>query len=636
MPEHLLEMVDELIRQGHTVRAACSKVGVSQASYRRARPQVAEYASARERLEADRAKVRESRRTKAAAEGGPKEREGLSPEAKQAYDDFAVFRRRYFGRVSMPWQVDAANRILEELSTPEKSYVVMNAPPGTGKSTLMHDMACWLIARRRNIRILMVSATGKMVRYYGRRLKSSLERTFPYMADDEDKARGLATDAEAVLPEDFGRFKPLKGVWRDDEFIVEQLDGHTGDEKEPTFGAFGLDEENIGFRADVILTDDAFTLDNSRDGPRRDNALDRWDKVVEKRLEPGGVCLVFGQRLGPLDGYRHCLDKKVISGGEARPKYKHILYKAHYEDLCPDPQWDHHGCKPWPDGCLLDPVRLTWQECVSLRHEDMVTWEVVYQQEDVGVGNRLVEPAWVYGGEVDGVTFPGCLDMHRPIGQWPDPAELSERWVSYGVVDPSGVKQWGIEWRVFDVERQVHHVVDIYWQRMTAEEMLGYDTRRQRHIGLMDELQRRSEQSPYPITLWVVEQNAAQRFLLQHQFVSEWRTRHRVHIQPHTSSANKVDVDLGVEALVPTAYRLGLVRLPYRNNARRWLVEEKVAQLMEWTRSKRKRTDLVMTEWFALVWAPRFAPSRRRVSGHRPSWLISARVDRRLLLARRR
>jgi hypothetical protein len=40
------------------------------------------------------------------------------------------------------------------------------------------------------------------------------------------------------------------------------------------------------------------------------------------------------------------------------PIYKHVTYKAHYEDRCVG---DHgKAAAAWPEGCLLDPKRVPW------------------------------------------------------------------------------------------------------------------------------------------------------------------------------------------------------------------------------------------------------------------------------------
>ena len=51
---------------------------------------------------------------------GPKPYERLSPEAKRALEDFDYFRRRYFGRISTPWQTEAGVALCALLESPEK------------------------------------------------------------------------------------------------------------------------------------------------------------------------------------------------------------------------------------------------------------------------------------------------------------------------------------------------------------------------------------------------------------------------------------------------------------------------------------------------------------------------------------
>ena len=110
----------------------------------------------------------------------------LSDEARKALDDFAYFRFRYFGRKSTPWQERAAYellRILEDGSQ-DRKFVVMNEPPGSGKSTLFtHDIPTWLIVRDRTIRIQIGSRTERQARMYVGRIKRSLERESPLRAN---------------------------------------------------------------------------------------------------------------------------------------------------------------------------------------------------------------------------------------------------------------------------------------------------------------------------------------------------------------------------------------------------------------------------------------------------------------------
>ena len=104
---------------------------------------------------------------------GPKKYDQLCAEARRALEDFDYFRRRYFGRVSTPWQNEAGLSLVGLLESPEKEYVVMNMPPGSGKTTLIHDLICWIICRDRGVRLLIGSHTQKVANNMAGRIRKS-------------------------------------------------------------------------------------------------------------------------------------------------------------------------------------------------------------------------------------------------------------------------------------------------------------------------------------------------------------------------------------------------------------------------------------------------------------------------------
>ena len=65
----------------------------------------------------------------------PKTGKQLSADALRALGDFGFFQKRYFGRIATPWQVMAAEQVRNYLDTEDEEYLVVNAPPGSGKST---------------------------------------------------------------------------------------------------------------------------------------------------------------------------------------------------------------------------------------------------------------------------------------------------------------------------------------------------------------------------------------------------------------------------------------------------------------------------------------------------------------------
>jgi hypothetical protein len=223
----------------------------------------------------------------------------LCEEARRGKEDFAFFREYYLGRVPSPWQVEAAVTLVKLLESEEKEFVVMNVPPGAGKSTLFHDVAVWAIIRNRRVRVMIGSVSQNMAKMYSRRIRETLERVQPIEPDPGMVQKGLAVNAGGCLTIDYGRFKPTdKGaLWRAEEFVVEQLDGNGLDNKEPTVRAYGIEAEFIGHRADLCLFDDVASPDNARESVARDKLLERWDGVAEARCDPGGLLAVVGRDL---------------------------------------------------------------------------------------------------------------------------------------------------------------------------------------------------------------------------------------------------------------------------------------------------------------------------------------------------
>jgi hypothetical protein len=562
----------------------------------------------------------------------------LCEEAKRGLVDFDFFRKYYLGRVPSPWQVDAAYKIVQYLESEDKEHLVVNVAPGAGKSTLFHDVAVWCIIRNRGIRILYGSISLNLAKMYSRRIRETLERPVPIQPDPELVRKGLAMNAEGCLAIDYGRFRPTdKGaLWRAEEFIVEQQTQSGLDNKEPTVRAYGFDSEFIGHRADLVLFDDVASPENAKESTARDRLLERWDSMAEARVDPGGLIAVIGQRLGSGDLYAYCLSKETFEdtdedydGSDIQDKtdlkepvrikkYKHLSYKAYYEELDTGPTSRKKFSAPWPDGPLLDPYRLSWQDLSFIKHSTPNKFRVVYQQEDIDMSNTLIERVWATGGlGNDGVLYPGCIDNDRMPGYIPE--GLSHPYISIASVDPSPTQFWAIEWWIYQPETNLRYLVDIERRKLNAEELLGYNVATGEYSGVMEEWQERAERMGYPISHWIVEINAAQRFLLAHDFVRRWQALNEVNVVPHTTSRNKLDESLGVEALLPPLWRSGSVRLPsMRGN---WKTLALVDEMCAWTRDKKHGTDTVMAHWFAELHMPQLLSPQAPPRQWRPSWL---------------
>ena len=526
--------------------------------------------------------------------GGKLTPQPLHAEASKALADFAYFRKRYFGRSSTPWQERAAYEVLRQHEDPDRTYVVMNEPPGAGKSTLFtHDIPAWLIARDRTIRIMLGARTGSQARAYLGRLKRTLERTIPLKAPADALAEGLQTDATATLAADFGPFVPERreGGWTGDKITVRQFNGMATDDKEPTVSAYGQDEGFLGGRYDVVVWDDLVDRKNSTRASAIDSLTEWWMTEAETRLEPGGLLLLQGQRISGDDLYRFCLDMKTL---DDQPKYVHVRYQAHDETLC---QGDHgQDAQPWPKGCLLDPVRLPWKHLATIQRTSAKTYDIQYQQNDGDATAQLVQTAWLKGEvDSDGHLAPGCYDTDRAARQM-HPDDAAEGW-SVVCVDPSPVNYWAIGWWLARPEVNRYVLVEGIRAKMGAPDFLSLDLDTGVFSGVLEDTRVHSVNAGCPITHVVVEYNAAQRYLVTQPHVHRWQSAHGITIVPHQTHANKNDPTYGVTSIADY-FRQGAIRIPLGDPAAREFAQTYASELTRWPNAR--TDDTVMMTWFLL------------------------------------
>lgn len=531
----------------------------------------------------------------------------LDPKAQRALTDFAYFRKRYLGRRTVGWQTQAADQVVAAIDTGAtadlEQRLVINAPPGTGKSTTFtHDIPLWLLVRDRTIRIMLGSEASGIATSYARRLRATLSRRTPLKATGRDLKLGLAFDADASLITDFGEFRPGNDqIWRAGEFTVIQPDGDT-DEKEATVTAYGRDSEFLGGRFDVVIWDDVVTVANMRTERSKLDLFEWWDTLAETRVEPGGVFILQGQRIAAGDLYRYCIDKKEIDGS---PTYQHIKYRAHDEAKCIG---THFSTASWPDSCVLDHRRLPYSKLAAIKERDGRLYEVVYQQGDVNPDTTLVDRVWIEGGEDDvGRVWPG--NIGGLIGAVPEACKDGTSW-SVMTVDPSPTKWWGICWMVFHPTTQTRHLVRAERRKMPQNSLLDLDLATGEFTGIADQWRREALEIGVPLDLMFVERNAAQRFMLQSTIWTEWTSRYGVPIVPHETHMNKTDPQYGLSSLVGPL-KAGLYRFPDKGPPHDLgVVERLFHELTHYPAVE--DSDLLMALWFfehhlAKTWTPRQA-----------------------------
>ncbi len=553
----------------------------------------------------------------------------LSTEAARALDDFGYWRQRYLGRRSTPWQEEAAQATVDLLATRKTEYSVLNMPPGAGKTTLFtHDIPAWQICRDRTIRILLGHAVSRQANTYVANLRRTLERSRLLPAGRNN----IATTG--VLSEDYGRFKPTYAeAWRNFEFtVMMSIDEDTTDEsglinKEPTVAGYGMESEFLGARGELCIWDDLVTGDVLRTAERIEKQRQWWEEEGQTRVEPGGVLMLLGQRMGGDDLFAYALSQKYEDTDE--PRYTHIVFPAHNDEQCQGEKFHDLDSPAYPQGCLLDPIRIPWRGTnglLSIRRNTPAKYEIQYQQRDVARTAVLVPRLWVDGGRDPDTSedHPGCWDNFRSTGELPK--GLVHPFVSLISVDPSATNFWAIEWWIYHPATKQHFLMDIHNERMQGPDLLDWNENMGVFYGILEDWVVRAQETHAPITHVIVEANACQRWLLQYDHTKRWVRKHAITIIPHATGANKADSDYGVQSVGPL-YKFGNIRLPGHaaDGSREMSMQlVKTVTRYEPAKPKARPDDCLMAQWFEIMYAAKLANQLTRdqtpPKATRPSW----------------
>lgn len=547
--------------------AAARQVGISRASANRIMSEI---------LDRPYSGAAKAAAAKAQEVPSPKSLEELSTDARAALGDFNLFGKMFFDLRPSHWRRDAAMRIVDAITDHTvRSFIDMNVFPGAGKTTLAKVVCCWLIcgggvedpAAGRGIRIMMGAEVESVARHMLRNVKIPLELTRPFAMYDKSNRRWVR--AEFCLQHEYGRFEPDPSIgeekkWSQDELLVAPPPGVDLVLKEPTVQVASQKGGFLGERVDLAIWDDLTTSKNSRN-PELAETINQWfENEAEPRVEKGGVMLLIGQRLSPLDLHRkrldarvHELDEHEKETGKLVPLYEHVIYPAHWDRLC---DGDHRQWDPETDtGCLTDEAALPVRDWANVKSK--TDYRTVYQQEDADPARILVQKEWLEGGtDRDGFAAPGCYDRERGFHQWP---EKTGYLIDYVSVDPAAGNWWAFEWWAVEPETRHNYLIEGRRGKLSAGQLLDWDNGKQEFTGWMHEMQVRSYELSHPIRVWVIEGVSAFKFLFQYEHFRRWRNAFpNVAVIPHETQKNKTDSELGVEALMPMRYRTGMKHLP--------------------------------------------------------------------------
>ena len=497
----------------------------------------------------------------------PKTLEELGTDARSALGDINQFAEMFLARRPSHWRYEAAMRVGELLASPDREFIDVNLYPGIGKSTFWGcDLPLWLIAGGffedpqygRALRIMLGASTMKVSRDYLNVLRRLLDLKRPFYDKEQ------AVYATHTLALEYGRFKPDtsqgdESIWTRDQFLVAQLADVDLYQKEATVQAAARDSGFLGERVNLAIWDDIAIVKNASNSEIAEDLANWFEDECETRVEPGGLLALVGQRLSPIDLHRKRLDARVENeDGEQVPLYKHLTFPAHHDRLC---DGTHRQWVPEKDeGCLTDAWRLgegDWRKAKS-----KANYRTVFQQEDADPSRILVQPIWLEGGTdpVSGFEAPGCYDRDRGFLEWPTGVG---RLVDYVAVDPSVSGYWVATWWAVQPESRHSYLIEGRRARMQAKDLLDWNNATQAFSGWIHKMTVKSYELGHPIRCWIIEANAAHKYLWQFEHFRRWRSAFpNVQFRAHTTGQNKADAVMGVEGLLPTRYMSGLKHLP--------------------------------------------------------------------------
>jgi hypothetical protein len=553
----------------------------------------------------------------------PKPWSDLTVDATRALEDFAYFNKRHFAEFHYaPWSGELGNLLVELYDSQVEEYVGVNIAPRAGKTTMLTRFCTWVICRER--------AQGREPRImWGHR--------------NENKARLSVAqvrrwlEAKASLIEDYGWFKPpgARGtVWTSDEFRIDPLPEVSPTERESTMTLGSYEGAILGTGFGIMIWDDLVDSSNSLSLDQRQRLIDRWEKEMENRLEPGGLLILSGARFGPDDLFHYTfsqVDPDEMVDDKPRQLYRRFSYPAHFDQLCKD-NGDHTG--PYPAGCLLDPTRLPWRRLrrEMVKNEDR--YRLIWQQEEVDPAGFLADPMWFTGGvDSKGMIVPGCFDHDRFFGQLPkDRSDAGDFPILSAItVDPAATRYWAIiHFLVYADGAQV--VLNAVRRPLTSPELL-YGERGGptgwTFTGILEDFRLQGEKVGFPPRYAIVETRAAQTYLLQQPFAQQWGMRHGVVLLPHdTNRGNKADLVFGVTAQTKSVYREGRLRLPYAGYEERIFADQFQREAIAFPEGS--TSDIVMAHWFLTHHLPQLVTidiEENFVPDDIPDWVTDTTPD---------
>ncbi len=608
------------IGQGLKVEDACKAAGRSRKTYENYRASDAEWTR----------KVDEARdRFERAKAGGRDE--------SAANIGFEEWRKRFLGRDTYPHQrmwIDVLEGRDPEDLHPSVRYergnplrLLINTPPYHSKSTVVTtEYVVYRICMNPNVRVKVVSKT----REFAQSLLYSIKQMLTNPAYSELQAAYAPVGKDGIPS-----FKGSEGAWTAFAIYVAGKGADAADAaaKDPTVQALGIGGQIYGTRADLIIVDDAITLDNASNHEKQIVWL---RKEVGSRVKNGKI-IVVGTRVASIDLYSELRNPDNFSGGKsnwtylAQPAVLEFADKPEdYVTLWPrstqamdeeDPgEPDENGTYPAWDGPALEEVRSGLDE---------KSWALVYQQAEIAE-DTVFHPKCV-NGSVNGQRKPGPLIA----GAFGHPKRGAEGMHVIGSIDPAGTGEAFILLYAVDRATKHRYVLNCFMANHTTPAWYA-----QQIAALTPQ---------YGVKEWVIEQNAYASWIINDQTIMQYCRERGIPIASHYTSRNKQDPDFGVASMASLFGSLRKIQEGGREEHNKdniiWLpdkhsnagVQALVSQLVAWQPGKlgrQLRQDGPMALWFAELRARNYIGegAQRQQTHVRTSFLTQAQRNRQAVI----
>ncbi|MBU2072745.1 MAG: hypothetical protein KKA68_21130 [Gammaproteobacteria bacterium] len=259
----------------------------------------------------------------------------------------------------------------------------VEAPREHAKTTCVSVVyPLWRIGRDRNIRVVVVSRTGALATSINREVRRNIEGNQRY---------------REVFPE-----VVPSSPWGDEAFQVER----TQIMKSPTFYGVGLEGSMTGMRADLLILDDPYDLNEMRTEASRERVREWIESVAMPVLVPDGEIVFICTRWHEDDYAGRILGRSVENGGDWVVK----VYRAVENLDDPVDQWKALWPEKWPPH-LLEKRR---------RDIGSLMFKSLYQNDPAGIKGALFKSDWL--SYYDPLVFDPATVGHMMFVMAVDPA----------------------------------------------------------------------------------------------------------------------------------------------------------------------------------------------------------------------